>query len=140
MTNTPFPLLPAVISLSGVVILGLAYALYLRKKSKYEGWATTNGRLMGFKEDQGKYGKVYAPIVAFNDSSGQEVTFTSRLACSNKRFAIGDDVPVRYSPLDSSKAMINRTFDLYFLEIILGIAGAWGVVAGPLVAFLMRWR
>jgi hypothetical protein len=140
MTTKPFPLLPAAISLSGIIILVLASALYLRKKAKYEGWATTNGRLMGFKEEQGKHGKVYAPIVAFNDSSGQEVTFTSRLASNNKRFTIGDDVPVRYSPLDSSKAMINRTFDLYFIEIILGIAGAWGIVAGPLVGLLLRWR
>jgi Protein of unknown function (DUF3592) len=138
MTTTPFPLLPAAISVSGIVILSLASALYLRKKSKYGDWAKTNGRLAGFKEGQGKYGKVFAPIVTFSDSSGQEVTFTSRLASSNKRFEVGDDVPVLYSPLDSSKAMINRTFDLYFLEIILGIAGGWGLIAGPLVGFLLR--
>jgi hypothetical protein len=118
----------------------LASALYLRKKSQYDGWATTNGRLVGFKEQQGKYEKVFAPIVTFSDSSGKEVTFTSRLAFSNKRFNVGDDVPVLYSPLDSSKAMIARTFDLYFVEIILGVAGVWGIVAGPLVAFLLRWR
>ena len=141
MTTKLFQLLPSVVSLSGFIILVLATALYLRKKSKYEGWATTNGKLTGFKEEQGNKSKMYAPIVAFNDSSGQEVVFTSRLASSNKRFNIGDDVPVRYSPLDSSQAMINRPFDLYFLEIILGIAGGWCLVAGPtFVGFLLRWH
>jgi hypothetical protein len=140
MSATPFPLLPAAISLSGVVLLGLASVLYRRKKSKYDGWTATNGRLDSFKEEQGRHGKVFAPIVTFSDSSGQKVAFTSRLASSNKRFEVGDDVPVLYSPSDSSQAIIHRALDLYFIEILLGVAGAWNLLAGPLIALLLRWR
>lgn len=140
MSTTPFPLLPAAISISGSIILGLSSVLYLRKKSKYSGWARTKGRLDSFKVGQGKYGKVFAPIVTFSDLGGHEATFTSRLASSSKRFEVGDEVPVLYNPSDSSKAMIYRSLDLYFFEIILGVVGAWSVIAGPLVAFLLRWR
>lgn len=138
--TTPFPLLPAVTSGFGLLLLGLASALYLRKKSKYSGWAKTKGKLDAFKEERGRHGQVFAPIVTFQDSSGQAITFTSRLSSSNKRFAIGDDVPILYSPLDSSNALIDRPLDLYFIEIILGGTGTWGLVTGPLVAFLLRGR
>jgi hypothetical protein len=68
-------------------------------------------------------GATYAPVVAFKDTSGTEITFTTGMASNPPAYTKGEKVSVMYNPGDPQDARIDTFFQLWFPALILSVMG-----------------
>jgi hypothetical protein len=82
-------------------------------------------------------GRTLAEVVRFADADGTEHGFTSPVSVSHP-FAIGDAIPVRYTPASPGDAVVDTWFRLWGLGTIF--TGAGVVLCGFGAVFLRIGR
>lgn len=111
-------LIPAAVTLVGLVVIGLAVRhLILAHRFARTAVATTGTVVQvqtqapGGGSNINMSDSVYFPTVRFTTASGQNVEFTPRVGSNLDPHTVGRQVPVLYQPNDPTSARIN-TFAL----------------------------
>jgi len=83
----------------------------------------TTGTVVDHQARRGSKSTTYAPVVTYAVPGGGEVSFVSAISSSLSDYFVGQVVPVRFDPSDTSVAEINEFIPLWFPFIILAVLG-----------------
>lgn len=84
----------------------------------------TTGTVVDHQARRGSKSATYAPVVTYAVPGGGEVRFVSAVSSSMSDYAVGQTVPVRFDPSDTSVAEINEFIPLWFPFIIMAVLGS----------------
>ncbi len=152
MSPELFILIPAAVTLIGVLIIGLAVRhLILAHRFARTAVATT-GTVVHVQNQATRgtpyvnmSGSVYFPTVRFTTADGQSVEFTPRIGSNLDPHTVGHQVPVLYQPNDPTSARIN-TFALRrmgpgcFLTVGIALTVVGGLVTYIFAVFISTFH
>ncbi len=140
MSPELFILIPAAVTLVGVVLVGLAVRHLILAHRFARTTVATTGTAVHVQNQATRgtpyitmSGPVYFPTVRFTTASGQSVELTPRIGSNLDPHTVGRQVSVLYQPNDPTSAGIN-TFALrrvgpgYFLTVGIALTVAGGAV------------
>ncbi len=114
MSYELFILVPAVVTLIGLVIIGVTVRHLILARGFARTAVATTGTVIHVRTQAGysgpdmeSSGPLYFPTVRFTTARGQSVEFTPRFGTSLSPHAVGQQVPVLYQPNDPNSARIN---------------------------------
>lgn len=116
----------------GVVCLLLG-AYLLSQSMSFEDTLRTTGSVTGYREVRDGDEVRYRPRVRFTTPDGDIVSFEGQLATSNRRFAVGEEVPVMYPRADPQKGRVALFADNWLGPIAAGAVGLIALIAGIFV-------
>jgi hypothetical protein len=116
-----FAVVGIALSILGIVLL--YRRLRLLKRSSF-----ATGKLVSYLVKSGSepYQKYYHPIVTFQDSRGNDHTFTSVAGYDFEKYPQGKDLRIRYDASNPDDAFIDSFLHFWsapFAVILLGIGG-----------------
>jgi hypothetical protein len=150
MTTTQ--LISLLILFSGVLLLGLALLLYLRRRAFLSRSVLTQGEVTEVLRQRasGKYIRtkteegyqllpkyLYRPVVRFTTRAGETVEFLANVATRPSDFQVGQQVALRYDPANPQQAVINRFIYVWFGVLMCAGFGVFFVAMGVL-GFLIQ--
>ncbi|MFF3258840.1 DUF3592 domain-containing protein [Streptomyces sp. NPDC002932] len=107
------------------------YEAFVQYRLKRDG-TRVSGRVVGHNTSTGPGGGGSFPVVEFLDAQGARHTFQSRTS-GIRRFRVGGEVPVRYSPADPDVARIDLLGRKIFEVALPLLLGAVFMTVGILV-------
>lgn len=117
-------------------LVGTTFSLYSGMDMAKNGIKTTGTITdldISVSEDKSR---TYFPIIQFTTQENQQVEFRSSMGSSSYRGSIGQSIDVLYNPANPNDAIIDSTFGVYGLSIILGIfGGVFTLIGGVPVVF-----
>ena len=99
----------------------------------------TVGEVVEIRENVSHKGShTYTPVVSFETSEQQKITFQPSMSSSSLGLEVGDWVNVAYLPSDPNKAKIDQWSFVWSMPItFMGLGGVFFLI-GLLVAYLDR--
>ena len=84
------------------------------------------GEVIGYDRRADSEGAItYYPVITFAPAGDDEIEFTASTGSSNRPYAIGASVPLRYDPKLPFNAAIDTPADIW---LVTGVLGGLGVV------------
>jgi len=111
----------------GLSLFCLGLALVFKRIKFYRNSKLATGRIVGYERHRTEF-LSHHPVVEFTDSKNRRIEFKSNVASNNKRYEIGDRVPVRYLSSNPQTAEINKSWVIWFdvpLCFIFSIVLLW---------------
>ena len=120
---------------------GLLVGAFLSYRSTTEFLSTAvpgTGEVIGYDRRTDSEGSIaYYPVITFSPNGDSEIEFTSSTGGSDRPYAIGASVPLRYDPKLPFNATIDTPTDIWLVTGVLGGLGAvFMLVGGGLFWFL----
>ena len=127
--------LPSIFLLVGIVLLASAAYYWTRTRALLTKGRDAVGKVVALEiippqQPGADEYESYAPIVMFKTAYGQDVRFTSLSSSYPAAYAVGDRVPVLYTPDGSEAPRIRSFHDLWFLPAVLATLGLIFTVLG----------
>jgi hypothetical protein len=123
-------MIPGLIAGHGVLVGIGGAGWYAFKKRRLSGWTRTNGRVESYESVPDEGGFYYNPIVVFSDSSGRPVRFRVAARWNRQLYEIGGPIPVRFSPKNAQRAVIDRWAESYGEVIMLYVLSGFLIISG----------
>ena len=115
------------------LLVGAVWA-YFSQQRKMESRVAGVGTVVELTTRATARSSIICPVVEFTASSGEKIKFTSEFGSRPAGYKVGQSVNIRYDPVDTQKAEIELTMNLWLTPLILVFMG---VIACCLaVAFL----
>ena len=98
---------------AGVSVFCLGAAIAFRNLKFYRDSKVTTGRVVDYERHASR-SAMHHPVVEYEASKNEKTIFKSAVASNVKRYAIGAQVPVRFTPADPRNAEINKGWIVWF--------------------------
>lgn len=108
----------------GFILTALAIFFWFRTRTFLETAQKAQGtviRMVYSYDSDGGGG--YSPVYTFRTIGGQVIEVTDNISTNPPQFKEGQIIDVLYDPDNPGRARINKSFNLYFVPILLGFLG-----------------
>ena len=122
--------------IAGVVFFVIGRRSQKRVREFCERATRTEGIVEMVETEQGEHGTYQYPAVTFVDAVGSKQTFKPSLGVGQGCPQPGTRQPVLYDPTQPNDARIESFRYLWLVPTFLMFFGIWGLIAGPLMAWL----
>jgi hypothetical protein len=119
----------------GLAIAGGAYQIDSKERQLRRGWIRTEGTVVQVLKRQTLDGAVFAPLIVFQATSGARVSFTARIGNESPQHAVGEKIPVLYSPQNPEAAEIDHARQRRTRNILAAVAAVLLMSLGGTVAW-----
>lgn len=119
----------------GLGLLGFSAKFGFSTYRLKESASIAMGVVVDYETIRSSDGKTYAPIIEFETSHGDKISFQSKMSSSRPKYALGQEIELLYDPLYPDDARINTFFALWGAAIIAGIMGAFVTALSSLLLF-----
>lgn len=132
-----------VMTIPGLIFLGLGIWQYFSARSFVNEGVTTQGRIVEMRTVSGNDGVMFSPVFAYEDGRGGRYLKESSTANYPAKYKPGDTVKVIYQPDDPIDAKIYSFFGIWGVAAIFLIIGGvflfLGLIGGVLIGLLIRF-
>jgi len=104
----------------GVILLGIAYFLWMRTKAFMATARPVKGTVISMLTDSEG---ASAPVFKFTASNGDVIEKRDTMYSTPPAHKVGDIVDILYDPNDPQNARVAKSSSLYFAPILLAVMG-----------------
>lgn len=123
-------------TLIGAASLALAIYLLMDTRAFLDSAAKAQGTVLDFEVARSSKSTSYYPIVAFRDTRGERITFTSSTGSYPPAYSRGEAVTVLYAPTNPGDAQLDGLFSLWGGTLISGL---FAVIFGGVGVGMLAW-
>jgi len=119
----------------GLVMLVGTFFMYQHTREFVVHALTAQGVVVDFETHRSDGSTMYAPVVSFHATDGQEYQFVSSVSSSSPAYNRNEEVEVLYQENNPQAGKINSFFMLHLGELILGFLGSvFFLIGGGIIA------
>jgi hypothetical protein len=121
--------------ITGLGIAGGVYQIDSKERQLRRGWLRAEGTVVQVLKRQTLDGPVFAPLIVFQADSGARVSFTARVGNESPKHAIGEKIPVVYSPQHPEDAEIDSARQRLIRDVLAAVGATLLLALGGTVAW-----
>jgi hypothetical protein len=119
----------------GLGIAGGVYQIDSKERQLRRGWIRADGTVVQVLKRQTLDGPVFSPLIVFQTTSGDRVSFTARVSNETQQHAIGETIQVLYPPEHPEAAEIDHARQRLIRNVLAGVGAVVLICLGGTVAW-----
>jgi len=126
---------PLILLIIGLVAWYYAMNAWTTSRDLVAGTKVVKGVVVGYESGYESAPRkapalLYYPVIEFTDQGGHTQRFTSKVGTGGELYDVGEDISVRYDPLDRQPPIVASFLRLWAKSTLFALAGLPFVVLG----------
>ena len=120
----------------GVAMGIVSGVMYRKARTKVATWHRTSGEVIEVVEG---HEDTKHPVIRYQTTTGEEVTFRSKFGRSSWKVKVGDRLEILVNPKDPQDAEVVSFMVQWGFCVILGISAVGAIALAPWIPYFFRW-